>query len=184
MISEIKDKTDKIYKDKLVQRFNESIDILTTVPEILREQRFEDISKLQKYYEEKRQQSSIIEKEIFKKERNMDIDDEDKLINSSLLSIHIHNKLKNINETGNINNFSLKTMLKNLTLSEIFNIPGNKDEILESLKTTKEKNNEIKKRLYQIDDAFRHKNLTFIDIIEILGNVKISDLAYVYDLYK
>ena len=113
-----------------------------------------------------------------------DEDNEDELINSSNLSKHIHEKLNMLNKNTSNQNFNIKKLLESLRLSDLFNIPSEPDEILQKLKTQSERNKEIKKRFQQIDDAFKHHNLTFIDIIEILGNVQITDLYYAHNSYN
>ena len=167
-------------------RLSNVLDELISIPILTYEDKYEEIDNMINSHRGVETDISLKDKENFKEERNMkkDKDNEDELINSSILSKHIHEKLNQLNKNTSNQNFNIKKLLESLRLSDLFNIPSEPDEILQKLKTQSERNKEIKKRFQQIDDAFNHHNLTFIDIIEILGNVQITDLYYAHNSYN
>jgi hypothetical protein len=160
------------------------LDELINIPIFVYENKYEEIDNMINSHRGIETDVSLKDKENFKEERNMKKDNEDELINSSILSKHIHEKLNQINKNTSNQNFNIKKLLESLRLSDLFNIPSEPDEILQKLKTQSERNKEIMKRFKQIDDAFNHHNLTFIDIIEILGNVQITDLYRAHNSYN
>ena len=160
------------------------LDELINIPIFVYENKYEEIDNMINSHRGIEIDVSLKDKENFKEERNMKKDNEDELINSSILSKHIHEKLNQINKNTSNQNFNIKKLLESLRLSDLFNIPSEPDEILQKLKTQSERNKEIMKRFKQIDDAFNHHNLTFIDIIEILGNVQITDLYRAHNSYN
>jgi hypothetical protein len=160
------------------------LDELISIPIFVYEDKYEEIDNMINSHRGIETDVSLKDKENFKEERNMKKDNEDELINSSILSKHIHEKLNQINKNTSNQNFNIKKLLESLRLSDLFNIPSEPDEILQKLKTQSERNKEIMKRFKQIDDAFNHHNLTFIDIIEILGNVQITDLYRAHNSYN
>lgn len=160
------------------------LDELISIPIFVYEDKYEEIDNMINSHRGIETDVSLKDKENFKEERNMKKDNEDELINSSILSKHIHEKLNQINKNTSNQNFNIKKLLESLRLSDLFNIPSEPDEILQKLKTQSERNKEIMKRFQQIDDAFNHHNLTFIDIIEILGNVQITDLYRAHNNYN
>ena len=160
------------------------LDELINIPIFVYEDKYEEIDNMINSHRGIETDVSLKDKENFKEERNMKKDNEDELINSSILSKHIHEKLNQLNKNTSNQNFNIKKLLESLRLSDLFNIPSEPDEILQKLKTQSERNKEIMKRFQQIDDAFNHHNLTFIDIIEILGNVQINDLYRAHNSYN
>jgi len=160
------------------------LDELINIPIFVYENKYEEIDNMINSHRGIEIDVSLKDKENFKEERNMKKDNEDELINSSILSKHIHEKLNQLNKNTSNQNFNIKKLLESLRLSDLFNIPSEPDEILQKLKTQSERNKEIMKRFQQIDDAFNHHNLTFIDIIEILGNVQITDLYRAHNSYN